>query len=389
MRTPLDEADLKLHELSSRISFFAVEPINSKEEKRKFFKKNSYNPQFMYEKCLWDIADIKNELREIVCDTSTMGKLLLQTRNLYYNDVNMLNARGSQEFTRYSKLSYGEPDRCLVSEAKRMLKNLKSKKEKKDITTKELISGLKYAFVKYGFKWRIVEKDMTANAAVNIKERAVMIKKGAKFSKRFLKRIVVHEIGTHVLRAENGEHQPYRLFRRGLPNYLMTEEGLAVVNEELNKCLDNSTLRIYAGRVLAIDKALKGSFRSTYNYLRKHFNKEAAWTLAVRAKRGLSDTSKQGGCTKDIAYLKGYLAVKDFIKKGGDLNKLYYGKMGLQHIDIVPSIPGVIDPMYLPAIRYFKYFVEHFSNLFKSIVFFDVFPFSIIKKFDDLKQRKL
>jgi hypothetical protein len=162
----------------------------------------------------------------------------------------------------------------------------------------------------------------------------------------------------------------------------MTEEGLAVFNEEANDCLNNFVLKIYAGRVLAIDYAMQKSFSETYRLLRKYFTKNTAWRLTLRAKRGFVDTSGPGALTKDIAYLQGYLKVKEYARKGGNMNRLYYGKVGIEHIPLLSEIPDLINPHFLPMFRYMKYFRGHFSNLMDRIVFKDTIrPISM----DDLK----
>lgn len=379
------EIDLLLDEISKKVSFFSINPINEKEEKRKFFRSNRYNPQFKYEIYQENIPQLQEQLSEICPDNTVFGQLLKQTRNIYYANLNMLKNRGNEKFTKYSILCYGVPDDVLVEKANEMIKKLKPQKlqkgqhkEKKTLNTTQVMKKIDYAFIKYGFKWNIKEKEMAANAAVNVSRKELLLRKNTRFSEKFLKRLIVHEVGTHIVRAENGEHQPYKLFARGLPNYLMTEEGLAVVNEEMNGCLDNTTLKNYAARVIAVDISLKCSFRETYNYLRNYLDKELAWRTTLRAKRGLTDTSKPGGCTKDFAYLRGYFAVKNFIKEGHDLNKLYYGKIGLQHVEFINKIPELIDPEFLPTFRYLKYATEHFGSLLKTI-FFNIPTIKVIK----------
>ncbi|MFH1439169.1 MAG: tyrosine/phenylalanine carboxypeptidase domain-containing protein [Candidatus Woesearchaeota archaeon] len=371
------EIDIILDKISQKTSFFAINPTNEVEEKKKFFRSNKYEPQFKYEPYKDNIEKMQERLSELSPDNTTLGKLLKQSVNLNYAMLNMLKYRESERFTRYSVLCYGLPEKWLVKEAKRLLKTLKPKKDRKELTTKQIITRMKYAFFKYGFSWNIKEKDMAASAAVKVAKKELLIKKDEKYSSKFLKRLIVHEIGTHIVRAENGGHQPFRIFERGLPNYLMTEEGLAVVNEEINNCLDNAILRRYAARVVAVDMAQKYGFRKVYNTLRKYLDKELAWRTTVRVKRGLGDTSKPGGCTKDFAYLHGYYAVKKFIEEGKDINKLYYGKVGVQHVDLLDKIPDLIEPEYLPAFRYLKYFVEHFEDLLRSIIVLDIPPFNI------------
>ncbi|MFW5645035.1 MAG: tyrosine/phenylalanine carboxypeptidase domain-containing protein, partial [Bacteroidota bacterium] len=76
-----------------------------------------------------------------------------------------------------------------------------------------------------------------------------------------------------------------------------------------------------------------------YDEMKKYFRKEIAFKLALRAKRGISDTSEPGGCTKDHLYLKGYYEIRSFIENGGSYSDLYIGKTGLSHINKLHKIP--------------------------------------------------
>ncbi|MBN2458591.1 DUF1704 domain-containing protein [Candidatus Woesearchaeota archaeon] len=373
-RDLLHRTDSELDKISTKISFYAVNPINDLAEKERFFKKKGYNPILTYEKYRENLEKLYKEISGLKTDKSVVGKILNDIKKSYKLSTKLLRYRGdANRFTETSIKLYGQPDKELVTEAKKLLK-LKIKKEKKVYSSKDVKNRFRLAFLKYGFPWTVEEKDMVSNAAVKPSNRKLYIKKDARFSKNFVKRLIVHEIGTHAMRAENGAMQPYTFFRRGFPGYLMTEEGLAVINEEINNCLNNQILKVYAGRVIAIDCALKHSFLETYKTLRKHFGKDMSWRLTLRAKRGLSDTSLPGACTKDINYLKGYLEIKKFIKAKGDMNKLYYGKVGLQHIELLDKMHGLINPMFLPMFRYTNYLVQHFSGLLKSLIFFDLEP---------------
>jgi len=371
---PILKSDLELDNISRRISFNAINPINNNKEKERFFKDQDHNPQFKYTKYREDLDELRKRVLAVKTDNSVPGRILKQIKTVYLGDIEMLRSRGDAKgFTRESQKLYGRPDNGLIKQAKNLLK-LETKKEKKIYTSKQVINKFRLAFLKYGFPWTVEEKDMIANAAAKPSQRKLLIKKDTRFSKNFVKRLIVHEIGTHAMRAENGAMQPYTFFMRGFPGYLMTEEGLAVVNEEINNCLNNQILKVYAGRVIAIDSALKSSFADTYALLRKDFSKAVAWRLTIRAKRGLGDTTLPGACTKDINYLKGYIEIKKYLKAGGNLNKLYYGKIGLQHVELLDKMHGLINPMFLPMFRYTNYLVQHFSSLLKSLIFFDVEP---------------
>lgn len=374
----LKKADRELDHLSNKLSFYAVNPVNIDEERDKFFGSETYNPQFKYEGYRENLEALRLKLHNIKTDDSVVGKILEEIKQSYIQKTYFLENRGNNEmFTSYSKNVYGEPDEGLVKRAREFME-IEPEKENKIYSSSEVVRKFRVAFFKYGFPWNVREKDMVSNAAVNVGKKEILIKKDSRFSENFLKRLIVHEVGTHVARAENGEKQPYLFFKRGLPGYLMIEEGLAVLNEELNKCSNKYILKVYAGRVIAVDIALRTSFRETYNELKKYFPEHTAFRLATRAKRGLSDTSEPGACTKDINYFKGYLALKDYLKSGGDLSKLYYGKIGLNHIDLLDKIPGLINPAFLPVFRHINYLIHHFSSLMRTIIFFPLTPLRTI-----------
>jgi uncharacterized protein (TIGR02421 family) len=370
----ISESDIKLDILSKKISFHDVNPINVNKEMKKFFKNTNYNPQFIYNWQNKDFNLLEEKIKAVITDNSVAGEILSQIKSALLDKINLIKYRkDAKRFTKISIKIYGAPDKKIIKEAKKLL-HLKIPKDKKLYSSKEVMNKFRFAFLEYGFPWTVVEKEMIANAAVNCSSKQLMIKKGARFSKNFVKRLIVHEIGTHAMRNENGAMQPYKFFERGFPDYLMTEEGLAVINEELNNCLDSYTLKVYAGRVIAIDYALRNSFSKTYLKLRKYFDKKTAWRLTLRAKRGLSDTKLKGACTKDLCYLKGYIEIKKYLKDGGDINKLYYGKIGLKNVDIIEKMPGLINPKFLPMFRHTNYLIQHFSSILKTIIFFDIEP---------------
>ena len=128
------------------------------------------------------------------------------------------------------------------------------------------------------------------------------------------------------------------MFVFGFPGYLKTEEGLAVFNEERSGLLSNDILRTYAGRAVAVNLALKNSFSTVYTTLLEFFPKEEAYTIALRVKRGMTNTAKPGAHTKDHIYLSGWYSVKNFIAQGGRLNQLYIGKIGIQHVPLLSKL---------------------------------------------------
>ncbi len=343
----LKEVDRELYRIGRRISFLAVNPVNEWKERKKFFSSRSYEPIFRYSPPRINIDAAISRLDSLKMKRSYVGQILRHKRDSYVRTLNMLGSVGSEDFKASSLKVYGRPGRTLVKKARRILRYREGQKKSAKLSPKEVADMLREALKVYGFNWEVRQKLMTANAAVQQSKRRVLLKKGKMFSNDFIRRLIAHEIGTHVLRYENGMLQPYRVFASGLPGYLETEEGLAAVNEEKAGVLSKGTLRVYAGRVVAVHLAQDHSFREVYNRMKTHFSRDKAWRITVRAKRGLSDTSQHGGLTKDYKYLNGYFKVKNYLKKYS-IDRLYYGKVSVYYARFIDRIPDLVEPRYLP-----------------------------------------
>ena len=346
----------EIQRLNNKIPFLLVNPLNEASQKRKFLKQKTYNPQFKYS-ALKTNDSIFKKIDSITLKENIINNLLIEKLEKYRNNFALVKDIGTEQFTNDSLKIFGAPDKTLVNQAYSILKNPSVNEESSIVSSKQAIEMTKKFLESLNLKkWKLIQKNMPANAAVIPSCNKIYLRKEHNFSLNFIKRILVHEIGAHIFRAANGARQPYILFKIGMPDYMMTEEGIAVNAEEMNECLNINTLRSYAGRVIANHLALEQGFRGVFEELKPHFREGLAWKLALRAKRGLRDTSKPGAYTKDHLYLKGYYEVKAFLdenpKKG--LNTLYYGKIGLHHVPLLKHIPELKPPEYLPTENNFK-----------------------------------
>lgn len=331
--------DRTLYSIQSQIGSINPHPANLESERKKVFQNRLYNPVFKYLRRTDNYGRLKQDILDLRFDSSPLGKLFREKAKELMLKINLIESLGTGSFTANSLELYGRPQKELVSRAMRFLKE--AKYDKKDIDNYSGVGAVKKfidIFMTKGLHWKVETRSMAVKAAINPGKRVLYLSKDRKFSDLAIKKLMVHEVGTHVMRAENGRKQHLRLFSSGFPNYLSTEEGLAVYNEEEAGVLRREDIMGYAGRVVAVEMALKNSFNTVYNDLLEYFPKEEAFTLASRAKRGLSTTSHPGGYTKDYLYLKGYLDVKDFVRKFGSTNALYVGKIGIQHVPIVKAI---------------------------------------------------
>jgi uncharacterized protein (TIGR02421 family) len=349
----LKRIDLQLQEVIGPVTFFDVNPLNLDSEKALVLKDPNYNPYFIYPDTGFDFDDVQDKLDAIDEHESPLGKLMHDKRNLFIDKCEMLKYRGSSRFTTFCKKVYGIPTNKVLEHAGTLL-NIEPDKEDKRMTSAQAASLIQAEVNHYGFDYTVHTKPMATSAMVLVAKKKILVKDNYQFSDNFIRRLIIHEIGTHVLRAENGKEQPFQIFFHGFPNYLATEEGLAVYNEERFGLLSNDTLRDYAARCIAVQMALTCSFSDIYNYLLEFFPPSTAFKLTTRAKRGLGDTSKPGGCTKDYIYIDGYLKVKNYLDNGGSLNLLYFGKVGLEHLKFLQDIPGLSRPRFMPQNQSFK-----------------------------------
>ena len=350
----LQKIDEELADIDGKIKLLShLKPINLKEEREKFKKKKSYNPQFEYKPVSFDPKNLYSRLKRLEFPESAIGQLWAKKADEIQRKIALLEARGSKEFTQTSIALYGKPTPSMVKRAEEQVKQMPKTfpEPGKVLSTKAAKKEFERAIEEYGLKgWRVKIKEDMVSDAIAGKENSILIREGAKFTADRLKGTIAHELETHAFTAMNGATQPYRIFQRGLADYLTTEEGLAVYNQEQTE--SSETVKKYwaASSVIGINAALKKSFSEVYKLIMKlGFGADRAWMVALKAKRGMSDTSKSGAFTKDFVYFKGFEMVSKFVEKGGDLRELYYGKTNLEDLELVKKVKGLKKPTYLPA----------------------------------------
>lgn len=332
-----------------------LQPQNLSEERLHCEQDPSWNPYFFYPKLPEDIDLWEKRLRDIVCDKSPLGMLLQKKQEELLARIALLHARGNPyTFTRASTQLFGQITESLHHAAKTSIE----KRAACDLPTpshrllpaKIAKQYLNEALSAYGLhEWSVRQrKNMVADCAVGGK--CIYIRHDALFAPDHIASLIAHEIETHALTTENGEHQPFQIFRRGCAHYLKTQEGLAIFNQ-------NRTISPYhekrfsaARTVLAVSKALAHSFAETREFLIQElgYSPEKALTKTLQLKRGLGDTSAPGAFTKGLVYFSGLQSIETFVVQGGDLRTLYYGKIAIEDLPLIPQIPDLKDPVLLP-----------------------------------------
>lgn len=160
-----------------------------------------------------------------------------------------------------------------------------------------------------------VNSSMAARMSVVANRTKVKVDGSAVFSADEIRRLLVHEVGTHVFRSVNAQAQPTAIASMALRRAAETEEGFAVWHEEQFDVSGPSSWLKYAARVLAVEWAAVDGVVQVAKKLEPILGLNAAAAMAIRVKRGLQDPNQPGGYTKDHSYLSGYLSVKQHLAK--------------------------------------------------------------------------
>jgi len=314
---------------------------------------------FSYNSREKDYSNIISELREQHVPRGKFKELYKDKIKESTNKLNMLESLGTLDFSDKSRKVYGYPDKILINKAYDLL-DLKPNEKSESFNTQKAKKLLSEKLKEMDLDWKINTKKLLGYALITPLKKTVTLSSNHVFTESTINRLAVHEVGTHGVRYLNGKLQPLKIFKN-FPGYIETEEGLASFTEELTGFLNNNTLRRYAGRVVAVEYAQNHDLFETYVFLRNYFDRSNALHIAMRVKRGLPNSDSVGAFTKDYVYLKGFLDVKNYMKKN-PLKLLYFGKVNMNYVSLIKKLEAELTP-----IKYFPPFLTDFQK--KSEVF--------------------
>lgn len=324
-------------------------PINLREERRKFFESNTYNPQFRYNivKNSNDrIADTLKDVKSIIDVDPRLSEFYLELIKSKAQANELMYAVGDNKLvTTISKDRYKMPTAVMFRNAARVLRkkvsgydliDYKKAMEGDYLGYQEIADAFHAAFEILGLHdWTVSESKNIKGSSlkVGIKSREVFMSPGIKRKPVRLKKALVHEL-THILRSENGLATGYEaLSKPTLPSYLDVEEGLTGYNEESMGLMTYRDLRNRAAKAWAVYVGENMTFRELYNACLAFVPSGLAWAITFSAKKGLGDTSKPGVYTRDAAYFRGFRRVRNRIKKDPTMyDKLYAGKINFSQV---------------------------------------------------------
>lgn len=327
-------------------------PVNYKSEKEKFFSLSDYNPQFIYNsKPRPDIDIPMLELRHRLNRLDLPDDIKLFFHE-YLNDLKVhelaINAIGTPEFPYYAKKLFDWDLQSLTSVKKRLPKITFEEDPKPVLYDAEKMRMIfkNYIEKELGITSYVVHIDGFNDHTIRVGEKRLTIGKSVKRNSNNVKRLIVHEIESHILQRYNVQHTNNPLLRLlKLYEWRLFAEGMAVYNEVATKTITKSAYDTYWLRLKAVTM-LERSFREIYEELATQTTEEKAFLITYRVKRGMADTSMPGGFPKDASYLYGYERVYNYVKNGGDLPYLYLVR--------VPSIGKLVQKYNLLTITKYK-----------------------------------
>lgn len=355
-KTDLRVADNLLGEIDRDLLLLKLlKPINLAEETERLRGDPLYNPVFLYPEPEIDLTETEKRLKSPIEDTSSLGMLLEKKRHELLTRLSLIRARGdASAFTEHSRALFGMPEKNLLKSAEEELRKRAACEipavKKNAFSAEKAAEKFRLCLESYSLhNWQVSVRDNLV-VDVTVGGNNIYIRSGATFTGEGIASLIAHEIETHVLTSENGDHQHWALLRRGCAGYLETQEGLAIVNQN-NVLSEWAEKRFNPMRnLIGLMFSLEHSFAETREYLERELgcDGEKALTQTIAMKRGLSDTRECGGFTKSVVYYRGQKKIEEFLRTGGDMRRLYIGKVNIDDIALIEEIPELEPPLILP-----------------------------------------
>ncbi|MCA9385710.1 DUF1704 domain-containing protein [Candidatus Dojkabacteria bacterium] len=311
----------------------SVKPINLAEERQRFLDNNgTVNPNFKYRPIKFNPDFLLVQLNYLNPPTNEIGQLYAQKIQELKQSIYLIEAigRDPELFTRRSIKLYGRPTVSDRKKAQAVLNNYSYSDtlnpNSQLLDSKAVESHFKNALISAGIENPRIVYRKFGRASLGKKTHTLYLNEKAKWTEEKIQTTINHEIRTHLIRSLNGKQQEYKLFQIGTKDYLQTEEGLATLMKYSVK--KNKTLFIPALLYLAMNKALRGDFISTYEFINQYIqDPRLSFNYTYRLKRGISDTSQAGAFTKD-QYFAWTLNLADLLLENPELIEYIFNGKG-------------------------------------------------------------
>lgn len=316
-----------------------------------------------------EFKEIEKNVDRELGEKDAIGSILSDSAREYRLVVELLESRGTPRFYELSRRLYGSSRdrfddgvtevRHVAHELYGTLTNLDDSllgpQLPKDIEAAEVVQILNEQLRDVfgdGVIRVILDDGIVADAAAG--SDYIKIRQGAKFSRRDVRILEVHEGWAHVATSLNGQQQPVaRWLAKGPPRVAATQEGLAAVLEILTLVSYPSRARRLNDRVLAVEKAEAGAnFLEVFEWFRTEgYDEEVCFWNTQRVFRG---GMIEGGSpfTKDIVYMKGIVTNFNFLQSAIAIGRpelirwMFVGKVAIEDIAILAqrAHEGIVRP---------------------------------------------
>ena len=320
-----------------------------------------------------ELGELRSDIERLLGADDELGLHLIKQCEQYRLVVEMLGARGTPDFHRFSSELYGSPkdrfahDENTVSDMAHLLYDILSgvgpsltSHYPDTVPSAQVVDQLNERFATYFAGERVLAKlsdGIVADAAAG--GDRIKIKDNVLFSNRDVDIYEVHEGWVHVGTTLNGREQPVCEFLSiGPPRCASTQEGLAVIMEIFTFRSFIQRAKQINDRVLCIEKAEDGAdLLDVIEYLRtENYDERDCVKNAFRVFRG---GSLSGGApfTKDISYCKGFVENYNFLRSCIRVSKpylipfLFAGKLHVEDVPLLYAkhLEGLIEPpRFLP-----------------------------------------
>jgi uncharacterized protein (TIGR02421 family) len=356
------EVDQQLAKVGDAFDFLLyVTPTNADSAWTEFRRKHfDAVPKFTYRCLPIEPALIKRQLFNISMERieePVMAHLFREKQQELDRKLTLLSDRDSRRFMWGSIQLFGGGDQATLKAAEELIRFLPPRsRDDSDgghLDAKQFAERAAVEIAHYRKTIPDLSPDVEIRRDITgliVSRGRILIGNSVKIPASRAEALIQHEVGTHLLTYLNGMAQPFKQLYSGLAGYEELQEGLAVMAEYLSGGLSRPRLRLLCARVIAVQRLLEGAtFIDTFRELDRDFDfaRRSAFMITLRVYRA-------GGLTKDAVYLKGFLELVQYLKKGGELDPLLVGKIAFTHIPIVKEMrwrrvfhPPMLRPRYL------------------------------------------
>lgn len=347
---PADRAvDHALAQASQTFRFLLdITPVDADDVKDGFLAGREPEPDFTYRELETDPEVVRAMLGDIdvaSVEDATLGHLLRAKHRELELQLDMLEARESDDFLQLSIELYGGVSPALRRQAETLLATVTETEPAGESLDAEEFLEVALAEIAH---YRDRDPDLQMHAEIRSDVNGVMVSGDtlligpeSRVQHARAAALLHHEVGTHLVTQANGSHQPIKVLGVGLAGYDETQEGLAVLAEIACGGLTAFRLRQLAGRVVTVHRLIGGaSFAEAHDALvADGFPPASAFTTAMRVYRA-------GGMTKDAIYLRGLVGLLEHLGGGGVLDLLWLGKFSLGDLPLISDLQdrGVLHP---------------------------------------------